>query len=186
MEAVIAQGQGNGNGNGNDNGNNGNGNGNNGNNGNGKGNDKDEGKDKGKDKDKDDKDKGKGKGKKDDDSSKYESLPALQSGQERGFCQAQNTCHFKTLVCPEECKQRKPKKNKKDKGCFIDCNKCEATCKCKFIFILFYTFGIIFNLDSPRSCNHAVVNMNYLTKFGRLMLQHYILNATHMSRPILI
>jgi hypothetical protein len=170
MEAVIAQGQGNGNGNGNDNGNNGNGNGNNGNNGNGKGNDKDEGKDK----DKDDKDKGKGKGKKDDDSSKYESLPALQSGQERGFCQAQNTCHFKTLVCPEECKQRKPKKNKKDKGCFIDCNKCEATCKCKFtsIYIYIWIFSII--LDLYR-----------WIKIRRCMVQLYILDLTYVSHLIL-
>jgi len=50
----------------------------------------------------------------------------------------------------------------------------------------FILFSIIFNLDSPRSCNHTAANMNYLTKFGRLMLQLYILYATYLSRPILI
>ncbi|AES88598.1 hypothetical protein MtrunA17_Chr4g0029271 [Medicago truncatula] len=125
MEAAIAQGQGNGNGNGNNGNGKGNGNGN-GNNGNGKGNDKEEGKEKGKEKEKAPKKKKAPK----EESSNYQQLQTLPSGQERAFCKANNTCHFATLVCPAECKTRKPKKNKKDKGCFIDCSsKCEATCK---------------------------------------------------------
>lgn len=133
MEASIAQGQGNGNGNGNGNNGNNNGKGNNGkDNGNGKGNN-DNGKgNNGKEKKKDPK----RKTPKDDESAKSEKLPALKSGQERAFCNANNTCQFKTLVCPEECKVRKPKKNKQDKGCFLDCSsKCEATCKGKITII---------------------------------------------------
>jgi hypothetical protein len=126
MEAVIAQGQGNGNGN--------NGNGNNGN---GKGNDKEEGKEKEK-KEKKEKVPKKKKSTK-EESSNYQQLPNLPSGQERAFCKADNACNFATLVCPAECHTRKPKKNKKAKGCFIDCSsKCEATCKCKFTSIFVF------------------------------------------------
>jgi len=147
MEAAIAQGQGNGNGNGNNG---------NGNNGNGKGKDKEEGKEKGKEKEKAPKKKKAPK----EESSNYQQLQTLPSGQERAFCKANNTCHFATLVCPAECKTRKPKKNKKDKGCFIDCSsKCEATCKCKFTSIFTYFYSIIFNFDSPHSSNHTVVNI---------------------------
>ncbi|XP_016187407.2 uncharacterized protein LOC107629203 [Arachis ipaensis] len=130
MEAAIVNAQGKGNGNGN--GDYGKGN-------NDKGNGKDNGKqdDKGKNKDKSkDKNKDKGKGeekppkKKYDESSDYEKLSPLPTGQERGFCKAKTACQFKTLVCPAECNQRKPKKNKQQKGCFLDCSsKCEATCK---------------------------------------------------------
>ncbi|XP_057782665.1 uncharacterized protein LOC131000659 [Salvia miltiorrhiza] len=61
----------------------------------------------------------------------YEMLSALpKSGQERAFCHARGKCHYKTLTCPPECPERKPKKNKKHKGCFVDCSsKCEITCK---------------------------------------------------------
>ncbi|CAN6692436.1 unnamed protein product [Malus baccata var. baccata] len=64
------------------------------------------------------------------DEANYEVLTPLGSGQERGFCKAKGACYYKTLTCPSECPQRKPKKNKKNKGCFINCgSKCEATCK---------------------------------------------------------
>ncbi|KAL8501489.1 hypothetical protein ACS0TY_020858 [Phlomoides rotata] len=108
---------GNGNGNGNAGGNNGNGNGNGnggGNNGNGNGNNKPN--------------------KPPADAAaitNYAMLSALpKTGQERAFCQARGKCNYKTLTCPAECPQRKPKKNKKQKGCFINCSsKCEVTCK---------------------------------------------------------
>lgn len=65
-------------------------------------------------------------------STNYNVLTPLPSGQERAFCKARGACNQKTLVCPAECPQRKPKKNKKNKGCFVDCSsKCEVTCKCK-------------------------------------------------------
>ncbi|KAI4334417.1 hypothetical protein L6164_019114 [Bauhinia variegata] len=116
MEAAIAQGQGNGNGNGN---------------GNGSGNGKEKGndnKDNGKDKEKKPKEPKKPKKPK-DESTNYKKMSPLPSGQERGFCQGKGSCQYKTLVCPSECAVRKPKKNKKSKGCFLDCSKCEATCK---------------------------------------------------------
>lgn len=149
MEASIAQGQGNGNGNGNNG--NGNGNGNNG---------------KGKEKAKEPK----RKTPKDDESAMSEKLPALQSGQERAFCKAKNTCQFKTLVCPEECKVRKPKKNKKGKGCFLDCSsKCEATCKGKFTYIYIHIY--IYSSIKP--------DLYDWIKIVRLMLRLYILDLTY-------
>ncbi|KAI5322284.1 PREDICTED: Root cap [Prunus dulcis] len=105
MEAALVMGAGSGNGNGNGNGNTASGNGN----GNGNGNDDEA-----------------------DDTAvvHYDELTALESGEERGFCKAKGPCYYKTLVCPSECPQRKPKKNKKHKGCFINCgSKCEVTCK---------------------------------------------------------
>lgn len=67
----------------------------------------------------------------DPDSTKYVMLNKTSSGHERAFCLASGKCHLKSLTCPSECPERKPKKNKKQKGCFIDCSssKCEATCK---------------------------------------------------------
>ncbi|CBI16298.3 hypothetical protein VitviT2T_007975 [Vitis vinifera] len=63
-------------------------------------------------------------------STNYTMLSSTAKGQERAFCKARGACYFKTLVCPTECPQRKPKKNRKKKGCFIDCgSKCEVTCK---------------------------------------------------------
>ncbi|XP_031113317.1 uncharacterized protein LOC116016969 [Ipomoea triloba] len=98
----------NGNNNGNDNNGNGNGNGNNGNN-NGNGNGKESNK----------------------DITHYKMLSKVPTtGQERAFCKAKGACYYKTLTCPAECPERKPKKNKKKKGCFINCgSKCEAVCK---------------------------------------------------------
>lgn len=140
MEAAIVHAQGNGNGNGDNGGGNENGQGND------QGNGKDQGKHKGKEKDKSkEKEKEKQKGKKEkekkpkkhhDEASDYDKLTPLPTGQERAFCKANTSCQFKTLVCPSECMNRKPKKNKKQKACFLDCSsKCEATCKCKFTSI---------------------------------------------------
>nr|GMD14211.1 Root_cap domain-containing protein [Ipomoea batatas] len=56
--------------------------------------------------------------------------PMPGSGQERVFCLARGACEYKALTCPTECPQRKPKKNKKQRGCFVDCSSvCEVTCK---------------------------------------------------------
>uniref|UniRef100_A0A7N0UUH1 Uncharacterized protein n=1 Tax=Kalanchoe fedtschenkoi TaxID=63787 RepID=A0A7N0UUH1_KALFE len=55
--------------------------------------------------------------------------PLGGTGQERAFCKAKGACYYRTLTCPAECAERKPK-DKKKKGCFINCGtKCEATCK---------------------------------------------------------
>ncbi|GLJ52392.1 hypothetical protein SUGI_1114420 [Cryptomeria japonica] len=63
----------------------------------------------------------------------YQILPNTKSGQERALCYAKNSrCLLKILKCPLECPMRKlyTYKNKKAKGCLIDCsNKCETTCK---------------------------------------------------------
>ncbi|KDP44069.1 hypothetical protein JCGZ_05536 [Jatropha curcas] len=60
----------------------------------------------------------------------YKMLPKSPSGHEQAFCLARGACLGKTLVCPDQCKLRKPVKAKKQKGCFIDCSsKCEVTCK---------------------------------------------------------
>lgn len=145
MEAAIAQAQG-GNGNGNGNGN-----------GDEKGNGEGKDKEKGKEKEKKPK-----KNKPRDESSDYDKLETLPSGQERGFCTANTSCHFKTLVCPEECKKRKPKKNKKEKGCFIDCSsKCEATCKCKFTSIYFPLYLYRSKLSPPLMLLHFIVLLIY-------------------------
>ncbi|ESR37837.1 hypothetical protein KPL70_024328 [Citrus sinensis] len=132
-EAVLAANNGNnsnGNGNNDGNGNKGDDNGN-GHNGKGNGN-----ANKGDDSRKGNKDKGNGKGNKrgkDDDphTTDYDVLTPLPSGQERHFCKGKGSaCYFKTLVCPAECPGKKPKKNKRNKGCFVNCgSKCEATCK---------------------------------------------------------
>ncbi|XP_054813890.1 uncharacterized protein LOC129314472 [Prosopis cineraria] len=104
-------------------------------NGNGKGQDNGKGKekndeDKVKDKKKEDKKEKKPKKESKDEASNYKKLSPLPSGQERAFCLAQGSCYYKSLTCPAECPRRKPKKNKRQKGCFIDCSsKCEATCK---------------------------------------------------------
>ena len=127
MEAAIAQGQGGGNGKGKGN-ENGNGNGN----GNGKEKTPKEKKPKEKTP-KEKKPKEKKPKKQHDEASDYDNLSPLPSGQERGFCRTNTTCEMKTIVCPSECAERKPKKNKKQKACFINCGskKCEATCKGK-------------------------------------------------------
>lgn len=67
--------------------------------------------------------------------------PNPATGQERFFCLARGRCRFKIIECPAECRVRKPKKNKKNKGCFADCSsRCETTCKRKldlFFLLLF-------------------------------------------------
>ncbi|KAK2643326.1 hypothetical protein Ddye_025089 [Dipteronia dyeriana] len=119
----------NGNGNGNGNGGNGNGNENNGkDNGNGNGNNTGNGN--GNNGNGNGNGNGKGKGDDDPETTNYDELSPLASGQERSFCKGKGgRCYFKTLVCPSECPGKKPKKNKKNKGCFVDCKKCEVTCK---------------------------------------------------------
>ncbi|XP_047967079.1 uncharacterized protein LOC125211365 isoform X2 [Salvia hispanica] len=159
---------GNGNGNGNSGGNNGNGNGNGnsgGNNGNGNGN---------------------GNGNSDSNASNgvkrkrppYDAAstnyivvtPLPNTGQERSFCQARGKCLYKTLTCPAECPQRKPKKNKKNKGCFVDCSsKCEATCKwrrpkCNGYGSLCYDprfvggDGVMFYFHGSKGSDYAIVS----------------------------
>ncbi|XP_042509179.1 uncharacterized protein LOC122084819 [Macadamia integrifolia] len=70
-----------------------------------------------------------GKSNKNDTSTDYTVLSDGENGQERVLCNAAGKCYQKTLECPSQCKVRKPKKNKKEKGCYIDCKKCETTCK---------------------------------------------------------
>lgn len=70
-----------------------------------------------------------------DDTTNYDVLdPEPETGRQRAFCKSKGACNYKVLTCPAECPERKPKKNRKQKGCFIHCgSKCEATCKCKTI-----------------------------------------------------
>ncbi|KAE8735549.1 beta-galactosidase 8-like [Hibiscus syriacus] len=75
-------------------------------------------------------DNGNGKKKKKGDDENYDNLSPSKYGQERAYCKGKSACYKKTLVCPSECPQRKPKNNKKQKACHINCgSKCEATCK---------------------------------------------------------
>ncbi|KAG4979761.1 hypothetical protein GLYMA_12G068700v4 [Glycine max] len=162
MEAVIAQGQGNGNGNGN---------------GNGKDKDKEEKerekreKKEKKEKEKEKKEKEKKDKKQRDEATNYDKLSSLPTGQERGFCRTNTTCEFKTIVCPSECASRKPKKNKKQKACFIDCSSstCEATCKvrkanCDGYGALCYDprfvggDGVMFYFHGAKGGNFAIVS----------------------------
>ncbi|KAJ8651115.1 hypothetical protein MRB53_004138 [Persea americana] len=77
---------------------------------------------------------GKGKGKVknlDAASTHYFLLPQVNNTeQERVLCLARGRCFLKFLQCPTQCARRKPRRNRKVKGCFIDCSsKCETTCK---------------------------------------------------------
>ncbi|XP_062085984.1 uncharacterized protein LOC133792092 [Humulus lupulus] len=156
----------NGNGNGNNNGgsNNGNGNGNNNsgsNNGNGNGNGNGNSNDK---PTKPTKPAG------DAASTHYDVLTPLASGRERAFCKARGKCNSKTLTCPAECPSRKPKNNKKKKGCYVDCSsKCEVTCKfrrpnCNGYGSLCYDprfvggDGIMFYFHGAKGGNFAIVS----------------------------
>lgn len=125
-----------------------------GNNGKGKGDDKGnkgDGKSGGNGKSDDKENNGKGKGndkkEKDNDAAanKYDKMdPVPGTGQERGQCKNKGSCYNTTLTCPSQCPERKPKKNKKNKGCFINCgSKCEATCKCKYIFLISSSIDIV-------------------------------------------
>ncbi|GLU19004.1 hypothetical protein SLE2022_352750 [Rubroshorea leprosula] len=63
-------------------------------------------------------------------STHYQVLSPTKTGQELVLCLARGACHNKILTCPSQCPVRKPKQNRKHKGCFIDCSsKCEVTCK---------------------------------------------------------
>lgn len=81
----------------------------------------------------------KSKGKDDDDNDKddddkdeedYDVTPG-KDGAECATCKGKKSpCYGKKLQCPKECPGRKPGKNKKNKGCHINCGKkCEVTCK---------------------------------------------------------
>ncbi|KAJ9188868.1 hypothetical protein P3X46_000224 [Hevea brasiliensis] len=169
-EATIVRGDANGNGNGNkgnDNGNGNNGNGNEGhddgnvNNGNNNGNG-DEGNDNGNQNGGN----GKGNGENDD----FDDVEPLPTGQERAYCKAKGGCHQKTLVCPAQCPQKKPKNNKKKKGCHVDCSsKCEVTCKwrkpnCNGYGSLCYDprfiggDGVMFYFHGEKGGNFAIVS----------------------------
>ncbi|KAF7823415.1 Root_cap domain-containing protein [Senna tora] len=103
-------------------------------------------------------------------STHYRMLSPLPSGQERVFCEARGSCYYKTLVCPSECPQRKPKKNRKHKGCFVDCSsKCEVTCKyrkanCNGYGALCYDprfvggDGVMFYFHGAKGANFAIVS----------------------------
>ncbi|KAH7561017.1 hypothetical protein JRO89_XS10G0159200 [Xanthoceras sorbifolium] len=103
-------------------------------------------------------------------STHYNLLTPLPSGQERVFCLARGACNQKTLVCPPECPQRKPKRNKEEKGCFIDCSsKCEVTCKwrkpnCNGYGSLCYDprfvggDGVMFYFHGAKGGNFAIVS----------------------------
>lgn len=87
----------------------------------------------------------------DDDTTNYDDeTPDPKTGCERAKCKSKGACNKKTLTCPAECPERKPKKNKKNKGCFIHCgSKCEATCKCMYSTCsikCFFEFLIIYTL----------------------------------------
>ncbi|KAG6762028.1 hypothetical protein NC652_022633 [Populus alba x Populus x berolinensis] len=100
----------------------------------------------------------------------YSMLSPSPSGNERAFCQARGACQSKTLVCPDQCKVRKPVKNKKQKGCFIDCSsKCEVTCKfrrpnCNGYGSLCYDprfvggDGVMFYFHGAKGGNFAIVS----------------------------
>ncbi|KAJ8768743.1 hypothetical protein K2173_023647 [Erythroxylum novogranatense] len=113
-------------------------------------------------------------------STKYSSLdPAIQhyvflgksgKGNEGAFCLARGACQYRTLVCPDQCKERKPKHNKKVKACFIDCSsKCEVTCKfrkpnCEGYGSLCYDprfvggDGVMFYFHGEKGGNFAIVS----------------------------
>ncbi|KAJ9555599.1 LOW QUALITY PROTEIN: hypothetical protein OSB04_010213 [Centaurea solstitialis] len=58
------------------------------------------------------------------DATNYDVLtPEPETGRQRAFCKSQGECYYKTLTCPAECPERKPKKNRKHKGCFIHCGR---------------------------------------------------------------
>ncbi|XP_016652844.1 PREDICTED: uncharacterized protein LOC103325398 [Prunus mume] len=104
------------------------------------------------------------------DITNYDVLPPLSSGQEQCQCKAYTACYYKTLVCPAECPHRKPKKNKKQKGCFVNCsNKCEVTCKyrkanCNGYGSLCYDprfvggDGVMFYFHGAKGGNFAIVS----------------------------
>lgn len=146
MDAIFVEGDTNNNGN-NGNGNNGNGNGNNNNNNNGNNNNNDVSKE-----------------------TDYDVLSPTATGEERSHCKAKGACYSKTLVCPSQCPEKKPKQNKKKKGCYVDCSsKCEVTCKyrkanCNGYGSLCYDprfvggDGVMFYFHGAKGGNFAIVS----------------------------
>ncbi|CAN0915761.1 hypothetical protein LINGRAHAP2_LOCUS29300 [Linum grandiflorum] len=120
----------------------------------------------------DDKGKGKGKGKgKDDDDNDFDDMPDVdKSGMEKHKCKGKSKCKNKVLVCPPECPSKKPKKNKKNKACFVDCNRnCEVVCKyrkpnCNGYGSLCYDprfvggDGVMFYFHGARGGNFAILS----------------------------
>ncbi|KAG2673873.1 hypothetical protein I3760_13G109700 [Carya illinoinensis] len=100
----------------------------------------------------------------------YDELAPAKTGQERAMCKAKGACKSKTLMCPSQCPARKPKNNKKMKGCFVDCSsKCEVTCKyrkpnCNGYGSLCYDprfvggDGVMFYFHGAKGGNFAVVS----------------------------
>ena len=79
------------------------------------------------------------------DNEDHDDMEPLGNGQEQAKCKAKGHCKNKILVCPAQCPEKKPTKNRKHKGCFVDCtSKCEVTCKCKcpfhIVFLLKFEF----------------------------------------------
>ncbi|XVF04926.1 hypothetical protein REPUB_Repub05bG0127000 [Reevesia pubescens] len=103
-------------------------------------------------------------------STHYDVLERSKAGQERVLCQARGACFEKTLTCPAQCPERKPKQNKKIKGCFFDCSsKCEVTCKwrkpnCNGYGSLCYDprfvggDGVMFYFHGAKGGNFAIVS----------------------------
>ncbi|KAJ8751414.1 hypothetical protein K2173_016619 [Erythroxylum novogranatense] len=113
---------------------------------------------------------GNGKGKY-EESTDYDEMEPLASGQERHYCKAKtSSCYKKTLVCPPQCPEKKPKKNKKQKGCYVDCSsKCEVICKvrkpnCEGYGSLCYDprfvggDGVMFYFHGEKGGNFAIVS----------------------------
>ncbi|KAG4191797.1 hypothetical protein ERO13_A07G117750v2 [Gossypium hirsutum] len=103
-------------------------------------------------------------------STHYEVLKPSKKGQEKFLCLARGACNGKHLTCPSQCPERKPKKNKKNKGCFVDCSsKCEVTCKwrkphCNGYGSLCYDprfvggDGVMFYFHGAKGGNFAIVS----------------------------
>ncbi|KAK4760596.1 hypothetical protein SAY87_005489 [Trapa incisa] len=115
--------------------------------------------------------KGQKKGALDPASTNYVLLdPVAGTNQARAFCLARGACRYKILTCPAQCPLRKPKRNKKVKGCFIDCSsKCEATCmfrkaRCNGYGSLCYDprfvggDGVMFYFHGAKGENFAIVS----------------------------
>ncbi|KAH7542613.1 hypothetical protein FEM48_Zijuj02G0092600 [Ziziphus jujuba var. spinosa] len=86
------------------------------------------------------------------------------------MCKAVGNCHHKTLTCPSQCPQKKPKQNKNGKGCFINCSsKCEATCRSRKPNCIGYgslcydphfvgADGVVFYFHESKGGNFAIVS----------------------------
>ncbi|KDP44068.1 hypothetical protein JCGZ_05535 [Jatropha curcas] len=104
------------------------------------------------------------------DDGDFDEMEPLETGQERAKCKKKGACNMKTLVCPPQCPGKKPKDNKKKKGCHVDCSsKCEATCKwrkpnCNGYGSLCYDprfvggDGVMFYFHGEKGGNFAIVS----------------------------